>query len=267
MLTARLRNAGERIIVSLDNDELNLGAALAVVEKLGAAPHGYSVQSFWDMLGGAVAAQSVRSQGARRVFADLKIDEVPSRAANRAAVISAAGADIFTVHIEGGFEMMRQVRAVVDRAAEKSGRRPLILGVTVLTSKRYEDFVREGFFPELDPDVPIYVRERRVRSIAVRRACLAQEVGLDGVVVPPVFVEAVREACGKDLLIVASGIRSEPLAGDDHNWMAPAEQAIQNGADLVVIGRPITTAADPVVAFEIFADKIAAVLAEREASS
>ena len=163
----------------------------------------------------------VRELGSR-VFLDLKIHDIPNTAKHAVAEAAALGVKMVTVHASGGAAMLEAC------ATDAT----LVLGVTILTSLDDEDLRRIGFAaPPLDS--------------AVRLARLAKESGLRGVVASPQEIEAIRDACGSDLVIVTPGIRPAGSdAGDQRRATTPAA-AIAAGADYIVVGRPITEASSP----------------------
>ncbi|MFP5248015.1 MAG: orotidine-5'-phosphate decarboxylase [Thermoanaerobaculia bacterium] len=170
--------------------------------------------------GPAIVREVVAS--GERVFLDLKIHDIPNTAQHAIAEAAALGASIATVHTAGGESMLRA-------CAHDS---LLVLGVTVLTSLTEADLLQIGFGGSAVAN-------------AVRLAQLAQASGLRGVVASPLEIAPIREACGRDFTILTPGIRPAGSdAGDQRRTMTPRE-AIAAGADYIVVGRPITNAADP----------------------
>jgi len=217
----------DRLIVAIDrsrrDDILRLAEALdgaAGLLKIG-------LQAFI-----ANGPDLVRELGGR-VFLDLKIHDIPNTAKHAVAEAAALGAAMVTVHAAGGAAMLR------DCATDAT----LVLGVTILTSLDDDELRRIGFAaPPLES--------------AVRLAKLAQENGLRGVVASPHEIEAIREACGPDLVIVTPGIRpAGSEAGDQRRTTTPAA-AIAAGADYIVVGRPITEASNPRDAALAIADSL-----------
>ena len=156
-----------------------------------------------------------------RVFLDLKLHDIPNTVQSAVAVAEALSVAMLTVHASGGGAMLR---AAVSHEI-------LVLAVTVLTSLDDSELRTSGFGEPAGP-------------LAVRLARLAKESGLRGVVASPLEIEAIREACGRDFVIVTPGIRpAGAAAGDQRRTMTP-EQAIRAGADYIVVGRPITGASD-----------------------
>jgi len=175
------------------------------------------------------------------VFADTKFHDIPNTVGGASRAISALDIAMFNIHVSGGAAM---IRAAVE-AARAAPARPKVLGVTVLTSMNDDDLVQ--------------VRQQGPLPAQVKHlAGLAQANGLDGVVCSPREIALVRAACGPDFLIVTPGVRPAGAAiGDQRRVMTPAE-AVTAGADILVIGRPITAAANPAEAAKAIAAEIAA---------
>lgn len=174
------------------------------------------------------------SQNGYRVFVDLKFHDIPNTVARDVGTMAKHGARMINMHAAGGFEMMQAARASADDAAyEANLRRPVLLGVTILTS------IDEAGFQQN------FGSERGLTEQVVYLAQLAQAAGLDGVVASPLEIEPIRKACGNKFLIVTPGIRPEwAETGDQRRMTTPAE-AIERGADYIVVGRPILDAEDP----------------------
>ena len=192
---------------------------------------------------GPEAIELVVSEGGP-VFLDLKLHDIPNTVA--AAVRQAARREValLTVHCAGGTEMLKAAVA----AAAESPRPPKLLGVTVLTSLQAADLDQIG----LSGPVPAAV---------LRLAGLAQGAGLGGLVTSPEEVQALRAALGPGPLLVVPGIRPEGAERGDQRRVATPAEAIRRGASLLVVGRPITAAADPAAAADAIAAEIAGALA------
>jgi orotidine-5'-phosphate decarboxylase len=216
------------IFVAIDTPDLE--RALTLASKL--APHigGLKVGLEFLTAQGPHGLRIVSGLGLP-VFADTKFHDIPNTVAGAARAVSALGVSIFNVHASGGEAMMRAARD----AAHSAQHPPKVIAVTVLTSLEDKDLDSVG---------------QRVPAIeqVARLAKLARASGLDGAVCSAHEIAAVREACGRNFLIVTPGIRpgGSPLA-DQRRVMTP-KQAHQAGADILVVGRPITEAADPVAA-------------------
>jgi orotidine-5'-phosphate decarboxylase len=188
---------------------------------------------------GPVAVQKLAGAGVE-IFLDLKFHDIPNTVTGSiAAAVRLPGVRLITLHTTGGVEMMRAAR----RAAGNGDARPLLLGVTILTSLDSAALVPLGI------NGPA---EKRVIELAK----LAQASGLDGVVTSAHDVAAIRAACGGQLKIVVPGIR--PAAADvgDQARVATAAEAVRAGADYLVVGRPITAAGDPVTAANKIRDEM-----------
>ena len=165
------------------------------------------------------------------VFLDLKFHDIPNTAAAAVRVAAAMGVWMVNVHAGGGRRMME---AAVE-ALRDFTQKPLLIGVTVLTSMTDEDLLELGYSESADERVQ-------------RLAALAADCGLDGVVCSALEAPALRRSMGEQFCLVTPGIRlAGDEAGDQRRVVTPAD-AVANGADYLVIGRSITTAADPLAA-------------------
>lgn len=198
----------------------------------------------------AEGPEAVRRIGALgpEIFLDLKYHDIPNTVAG--AVSAAAQLPkvrMIDLHTAGSEAMMR---AGADAVAKTGPDRPKLLGITILTSLKQSDLRRVGI-----GGTP--------GSRALSLARVAKKCGLDGVVASPQEVRQIRRACGRDFLIVVPGIR--PLAGeskrsDDQARVATPAETIRAGADYLVVGRPITAAADPPRAARAIAEEVAGAL-------
>lgn len=178
------------------------------------------------------------------IFLDLKLHDIPHTVAKAIHALMPLKPMIMTIHTGGGPAMMKAAAQAAEQAARDVGcDKPIIVGVTILTSMDESDLEAVGL-------------STPVQSQVVRMARLAQKNGLDGVVCSPFEITAIREACGPDFKLVVPGIRPTGSAvGDQKRVMTPAE-AVENGADYIVIGRPITQADDPVQAAKNIAEEL-----------
>jgi orotidine-5'-phosphate decarboxylase len=177
------------------------------------------------------------------VFLDLKLHDIPTTVARAAAAAVSTRASMINVHASGGREMMmRAAESLAAEAARRGGERPRLIAVTLLTS------IGEQALAEL----PF---AGSVEEVAARLAFLAADSGLDGVVCSATDLLEVRKACGPEFLTVVPGIRPAFASADDQQRVATPRAALAAGASILVIGRPVTRAADPEKALDaILAD-------------
>jgi len=174
------------------------------------------------------------------VFADVKVHDIPNTVAGAAREIARLGAAVFNVHASGGAEMMRAAK----EAAGSVDPNVKVIAVTVLTSMADQELRTVG----QGDSVALQVE---------RLARLAKEAGLDGVVCSPRETEVVRRACGPEFLIVTPGVRPAGAAMGDQRRVTTPLEAVRAGADILVVGRPITAAADPAAAARAIAEEVA----------
>lgn len=252
-MSISLTEARRRIIVALD---VSLPRAFELAEQL--VPYVGMVKVgkklFTDA--GPLAIRAIREIGGS-VFLDLKFHDIPNTVAGASGEVFRHKVSMFSVHCLGGLKMMQAARQGADDAAKVLERvRPLILGVTVLTSLDYPALTE--IYPFLTPCLSKGKEDQFMRDFVVRLALLAQKAGLDGVVSSPQEVASIRAACGPGFKIVTPGIRPPGSAEDDQSRVGTPGRAIVDGADYLVIGRPITEADDPVQAVHNIAAEIAA---------
>jgi len=221
----------EKIIVALDVD--SEGEALALTEALKDYVGAFKVGlQLFHRAGHGIVTKLV--EAGVKVFLDLKFHDIPNTVAQAAAAAVESGAFMFNVHASGGKKMMQEARKAAQASAAALGiAPPLLIGVTVLTSLA-ED--------ELQDELGV---ERSLPEQVAALARLSQEAGLDGVVASAREIPWIRAACGDDFVIVTPGIRPLWAAGDDQKRIVTPQKALEDGADYLVIGRPLTAAADP----------------------
>jgi orotidine-5'-phosphate decarboxylase len=230
------------IVVALDVD--TAAQARSLVERLRGAAGMFKVGKQLFTAAGPDVVQKIISMG-EKVFLDLKYHDIPNTVAKAGIEAARLGVSIFNVHALGGSIMMRSVADSVTETAEREKiPRPLILGVTVLTSHTQDSLNEVGI-------------ERRLEEEVVHLARLCETSGLDGVVASPQEIVPIRTAIGNPgFVILTPGVRPAGAAhGDQSRVMTPGE-AVRAGADYLVIGRPITAAEDPVRAAQNILEEI-----------
>lgn len=218
------------ILIALDVDRI--AQADTLVTQL--APHvgGFKVGKQLFVSEGPAAVAPIVDRGLK-LFLDLKFHDIPNTVAGAVRAGTRLGAWMMTVHASGGHDMLKAARdAAHEEAAKTGGVRPLIVGVTVLTSL---DDARLAAVGTTDG----------VRAQVQRLAALAQAAGIDGVVASPQEIALIRATCGEAFAIVTPGIRPASSSKDDQARTMTPQDAVQAGASYLVIGRPITGASDP----------------------
>jgi orotidine-5'-phosphate decarboxylase len=238
-VSASAISARERVIVALDVPDLR--AAGDFLDRLEGQPIFYKVGLELFVAEGARAIEAVRSRGGK-VFLDLKLHDIPETVARAVSSAMALGAELLTIHTAGGLAMMK-------RAGEAALGRAKLLGVTVLTSLAEDDLRADGIAGSM-------------REAVVRRARLANQAGIAGVVCSPQEVAEVRRVC-PSLLLVVPGVRPAGADAGDQKRIATPASAIAAGADYLVVGRPIRDAATPAAAFAAMVAEVTTALAGR----
>jgi orotidine-5'-phosphate decarboxylase len=231
----------DRLIVALDVP--TAAAAFELVDRLAGHVGAFKIGKELFTSAGPEVVRGVNERGGR-VFLDLKFHDIPNTVAGAVRAAAQHGVWMVNVHAAGGAAMCR---AAADAAKQAGGPRPLVIGVTVLTSLDRLDLQTIGLAGS-------------PREVALRLAKLAQEGGLDGVVSGADEATAIKELCGRDFLVVTPGIRPTGSAAGDQKRITTPETAVRAGADYLVVGRPITGAADPAAAADAIVAEIEAAL-------
>jgi orotidine-5'-phosphate decarboxylase len=218
-----------RLLIALDVGSAEQAVGLA--DQLRGAVGGFKIGK---QLFTAAGPEIVRALVARgdRVFLDLKFHDIPNTVAGAVRSAASLGAWMVNVHASGGEAMMAAAREAAETADGPT--RPLVVAVTVLTSLDAAGLATVGV-----PSTP--------EDQVLKLARLAQQAGLDGVVASARETGAIRQACGPDFAIVTPGIRGGAAASgpDDQRRTMTPRAAIEAGSSYLVVGRPVTAAADP----------------------
>jgi len=234
-------NPANRVICAIDTDDLQQATALAsqLAGQVGAFKLGLEFYTAHGPAGVKAVAD-----GGMPIFLDLKFSDIPNTVAGAMRAAAGCAPAMVTVHATGGPAMMRAAAAAGMRIADATGgTRPKILAVTVLTSFDEDDVAAVGMVGPLHDQVK-------------RLAELAQQCGLDGVVASAHEIAALRKACGPDFTLVVPGIRPGWAAADDQKRIVTPADALRQGADYLVIGRPITRSDDPAAAATRIAEEM-----------
>jgi orotidine-5'-phosphate decarboxylase len=230
----------EKLIVALDTP--SLAEAEAMAARLDGIVRWFKVGSHLYTAAGPAALSALQRRG--RIFLDLKYHDIPSVVEGAVEEAARQGVAMCTVHAVGGSAMMRAAQEGADRGTPRGKDHLRVIGVTLLTSGDATALSETGISGS-----PL--------EVSLRLARLAQAAGLAGAVTSPLEVQAVRAACGAGFLLVCPGIRAEEAARGDQRRVRTAREAVAAGADMVVVGRPITQADDPRAAAEEIIRQIA----------
>ena len=233
----------DQLLVALDVDS---GArALQLSEQLNGLVGGVKIGSRLFTLEGPGLVKRIAESG-MRVFLDLKFHDIPNTVAQAVEAATLTGAWMINVHASGGVPMMQAAaKAAVDTARMARKPKPLVIGVTVLTSMD-------------EPTLHDVGVTRPLMEHVVELARMAQRAGLDGVVASPLETREIRDTCGGDFAVVTPGIRGAAAGAeknDQSRTMSPGD-AIKAGSTYLVVGRPIIAAPDPRAAAGAISDEI-----------
>lgn len=226
-------NASMRILCALDTIDVQEAGTLA--KSLGPHVGGFKLGLEFFGANGPDGFKEVALQNSN-IFLDLKLHDIPNTVAKTVHALMPLRPNIMTIHTAGGPGMMKAAAIAATEAANKVGcDRPLIVGVTILTSLDDQDLSAVGY-------------QNNLANQVVQMAKLAKECGLDGVVCSPHEISLIKHACGNEFKLIVPGIRPAGSASGDQKRVMTPKEATRLGADYLVIGRPIIRADDPVAA-------------------
>jgi orotidine-5'-phosphate decarboxylase len=239
----RVLSLEERLFVALDYPDA--ASALTLAKRLAPLGISYKVGMQLFYAEGMAVVNQLQQLG-KPVFVDLKLHDIPNTVAGSVEALVGQGVDFFNVHTQGGPDMMQAAVLSAQKAAERLGKPPArLIGVTLLTS--LSSHALESF---------LFVSGVSVSEYVQHLALQAKKAGLDGVVCSAQEASIIREACGPDFLLITPGIR--PAGSDSHDQVRAItpSQALKNGSDYLVIGRPITGVEDPLGTAERILDEM-----------
>lgn len=209
-------------------DTPDTAKALNLAQKLKGNVGGLKLGLEYFMSNGPQGVKPILDLGLP-LFIDVKLHDIPNTVAGAVKSLLPLAPDFITIHTSGGPAMMK---AAAEAAATATGKKPKLLGVTVLTSLDSADLQKVG-------------QDTNTAAQVERLALLAKESGLDGIVCSPAEVANLRKVLGKDMVLMVPGIRPAWSAANDQKRVMTPREAIDVGATYLVIGRPITGAEDP----------------------
>lgn len=238
-----LRTPQDHLIVALDVADLE--SAWRLVQRLSPTITHFKIGSELFTACGPAAIELVQKAGGQ-VFLDLKYHDIPTTVAKAARVAVRLGVWMFNVHVQGGVAMLREAAAAAREEAQKAHRTPpMLVGVTVLTSMAERDLSDLGI-------------RKSVKDQVLYLAQMAQKSGLDGLVASAQETKVLRFACGPSFVLVTPGIRPAGAEWGDQQRVETPAMALQHGATYLVVGRPITEAADPAAAAQAIVQEMTA---------
>ncbi len=235
------KNRRSRIVLPLDVSTAE--EAFRLVDLIGDNVGVYKVGLQLFVGAGRELVLELKRRGLK-VFLDLKFHDIPKTTVNASVEAYKLGVDMFNVHALAGSKVLNQVSTTIATLAKEERKEmPLLLGVTLLTSNSEVELKEIG----MNYTLPVTVNNL---------AKMCSHNGFGGVVCSPREVTIIKESCGKDFVTVVPGVRPEWCLKDDQKRVATPAESIQNGADYLVIGRPITNADDPLEAIEKIVEEI-----------
>ena len=231
-----------QLIVALDVE--NLAAANQLITALSDEVKWFKIGKQLFTAVGPTSVELLR-EAKKNIFLDLKFHDIPNTVAGAVASGTKIGANMINMHASGGLEMMRAAVEVAEKQVSELGiPKPMLLGVTILTSVEETNFQRD------------FGTQRKLENQVAYLAELSQTAGLDGVVASPLEIGLIRKVCGNDFAIVTPGVRPAWAASNDQQRVMTPGEAIHAGANYIVVGRPITAAKNPREAARIILQEI-----------
>lgn len=231
----------DRIFCALDTTSTEV--AVATATNLLGVVGGVKLGLEFYCSAGADGFKAVAETG-MPIFLDLKFHDIPNTVAGAIRAVAPLAPSILTIHTQGGPDMMRRAAETAAEEADRHGvKKPWVVGVTLLTSLDNDDLAAMSIAGTTATVVPTL-------------AGLAQASGLDGIVCSPKEISMVRSQTARDFRLIVPGIRPEGSAAGDQKRVMTPQAAVSAGADVLVIGRPITGADDPVAAARAIADSL-----------
>ncbi|MBD2196350.1 MULTISPECIES: orotidine-5'-phosphate decarboxylase [Calothrix] len=235
-------NPEQRIIVPLDVPDI--ASAIALVERLPQVTFWKVGLELFTSTGPSIL--EILKSRQKQIFLDLKFHDIPNTVAGACQAAARYGVDLLTIHSTTGKDALKAAtEAIQTGAAQTSVKPPKLIAITLLTSISARQLA-------FDLKIPLELPE-----YALSMALLAQETGLDGAVCSPQEVAQLRQTCGDNFLLVCPGVRPTWADKGDQKRSLTPSQAIQAGADYLVIGRPITSAAEPELAWKRICEELA----------
>lgn len=226
----------DKVIVALD--VATFDEARELMDQLSDSAAWFKVGNQLFTSVGPDIIREIKRRG-KKLFLDLKFHDIPNTVARASEAATELAVDMFNIHVSGGMDMMRDAAAATKSKAFELGiKKPIVLGVTILTS------IDASTLEEVFGSV------KSLQEQIVYMAKLAQSAGLDGVVASPQEIQPIRKACGNDFVIVTPGVRPEWASANDQKRIMTPSEAISAGASYMVIGRPIRQAQRPANALE-----------------
>lgn len=228
----------DRLIVALDVE--NYAAAAAMVDKLAEDLTWYKIGAKLFTREGPRVCKLIKDTGGK-LFLDLKYHDIPNTVHDAVLSALATGADMMTLHASGGPEMLSAARKARDGAGAHE---VILVAVTVLTHHHVDDFAN------------LFGSNRKPDEMVVSLARTAKDAGMTGVVASARELRLIKENLGGDFVVVTPGIRLPDAGKDDQTRVVTPEAAIKDGADYIVVGRPIIAAPDPAAACRHIIDRM-----------